>query len=129
VKGRGFSEGVYRLICQIPPGKVTTYGAIARSLGKPRASRAVGSALGANPNPVIVPCHRVVKSDGTLGGYSSPLGIKRKIQLLADEGVELDDDGKVDMSRFLFTAFVKSDDVLRRARARGEGKRGRKNER
>jgi O-6-methylguanine DNA methyltransferase len=105
VKERGFSEGVYRLICQIPPGKVTTYGAIARSLGKPRASRAVGSALGANPNPVVVPCHRVVKSDGTLGGYSSPLGIKRKIELLADEGVELDDDGKVDMSRFLFTDF------------------------
>ena len=67
-------------------------------LGKPRASRAVGAALGANPNPVVVPCHRVIKSDGTLGGYSSLLGIERKVELLADEGVEFDVDGNIDLS-------------------------------
>ncbi len=98
------AERVYRFTSQIPKGKVTTYGAIAKKLGKPRASRAVGRILGANPHPIVVPCHRVVRSDGGLGGYTSPRGIKMKIELLTNEGVEIED-GRIDLSRFLFKDF------------------------
>jgi O-6-methylguanine DNA methyltransferase len=69
-----FSERVWKLVGKIPKGKVTTYGGIAGRLGRPGAGRAVGQALKRNPHAPIVPCHRVVKSDGGLGGYggSSP---------------------------------------------------------
>ncbi len=99
------ADRVYKLTSQIPKGKVTTYGAIAKKLGKPRASRAVGRILGANPHPIVVPCHRVVRSDGGLGGYTSPKGIRMKIELLTEEGVEIRD-GKIDLSRFLFKDFA-----------------------
>ncbi len=99
------AERVYRLTSQIPKGKVTTYGAIAKKLGKPRASRAVGRILGANPHPIVVPCHRVVRSDGGLGGYTSPRGIEMKIELLTNEGVEIED-GRIDLSLFLFKDFA-----------------------
>jgi O-6-methylguanine DNA methyltransferase len=100
----GFNQQVYDLTSQIPRGKVTTYGLIAKQLGRPKASRAVGRILGKNPHPIVVPCHRVVKSDGTMGGYSGGEGVKTKIALLTKEGVEIRD-GKVDLDRFVFRKF------------------------
>lgn len=73
----------------IPAGRVATYGEIARTLGKPRAARLVGKILHDNPTPIIVPCHRVVMSDGSLGGYQG--GIHKKIKLLESEGVSIRD--------------------------------------
>jgi methylated-DNA-[protein]-cysteine S-methyltransferase len=104
IKTLGFNDSVYALTAQIPKGKVTTYGSLAKALGNPRASRATGNALRANPNPITVPCHRVVRSDGNLGGYAGQLGNNDKETLLAKEGVSVVD-GKVDLSKFLFTRF------------------------
>ncbi|MBN1823994.1 MAG: MGMT family protein [Endomicrobiales bacterium] len=70
---------------KIPKGSTATYGQIARRVGKPGAARAVGQALKKNPFAPFVPCHRVVSSDGSLGGYSAKGGIKRKKQLLKKE--------------------------------------------
>lgn len=81
-----FADKVLRKLKNIPKGKVTTYSKLACSLGSPRAFRAVGNALHINPHPVIVPCHRVVRSNGEVGGYA--LGQKRKILLLKKEGVK-----------------------------------------
>lgn len=69
----------------IPAGMVSTYGDLAKALGKPTASRHIGRILNKNPNPIEVPCHRVVKSDGNLGGFA--LGISMKKELLEGEGV------------------------------------------
>jgi methylated-DNA-[protein]-cysteine S-methyltransferase len=85
-------------------GKVTTYGAIAKAMGSPRAARAVGQALGANQNPIVVPCHRVVRSDGVLGGYSGGEGPRTKAKLLAREGVPVTA-GRINLSRYLFADF------------------------
>ena len=71
---------VYDLLLKIPAGKVSTYGDLAKALGNPLASRQVGRILGRNPNPIKVPCHRVVMSDGKVGGYF--YGIDRKKELL-----------------------------------------------
>jgi methylated-DNA-[protein]-cysteine S-methyltransferase len=80
-------EDVYQLLLQIPEGKTTTYGDLAAALGNPLASRLIGRILGRNPNPITVPCHRVVKSDGTLGGYRD--GIDKKLELLKKEGISI----------------------------------------
>jgi len=87
-----FSLRVLELTKQIPKGRVSTYGDIARALGNPGASRAVGNALNKNPHPVTVPCHRVVRSDGAVGGYVG--GVKNKIELLESEGIRIQN-GKV----------------------------------
>jgi len=84
-----FGRKVLELVGSIPSGRVTTYGEIARALGDVRLSRAVGNALNKNPRPVETPCHRVVKSDGTLGGYSR--GIHEKTKLLQSEGIRIKD--------------------------------------
>lgn len=89
---------------EIPRGKVTTYGAIARKMGKPRASRAVGAALRANPTPIVVPCHRVVGFDGSLRGYGGGSGVSTKAKLLKKERVKFRK-GKVDLTKSLFTGF------------------------
>ena len=83
--GTEFQVKAWRALCRIPFGKTISYGQQAANIKKPKAFRAVGSANGKNPIPIIVPCHRVVASDGSLGGYS--LGLKMKKQLLALEGV------------------------------------------
>ena len=83
--GTEFQVKAWRALCRIPFGKTITYGQQASNIKKPKAFRAVGSANGKNPIPIIVPCHRVVASDGSLGVYS--LGLKMKKQLLALEGV------------------------------------------
>lgn len=81
--GTEFQKTVWETTRRIPYGDVRSYGWIAREVGKPKAVRAVGGAMGANPLPIIVPCHRVVRSDGGLGGYSG--GLHWKAQLLALE--------------------------------------------
>lgn len=79
---------VYDLLLKIPAGKVSTYGDLAKALGNPLASRQVGRILGRNPNPIKVPCHRVVMSNGKVGGYAgSRAGSSRKRQLLEKEGL------------------------------------------
>lgn len=85
----GMTEFQHRVLlrtCEIPFGKVLTYGGLAKELGKPAASRAVGAALGSNPIPLLIPCHRVVAADGSLTGYSAAEGIKTKRWLLELEG-------------------------------------------
>jgi methylated-DNA-[protein]-cysteine S-methyltransferase len=79
------ANDVYDIVAQIPEGKVTTYGDIARALGHPGASRGIGRILNRNPNPVTTPCHRVIKSDGKLGGYV--FGTIKKKELLKKEGL------------------------------------------
>jgi methylated-DNA-[protein]-cysteine S-methyltransferase len=79
------ANDVYRILARVPEGKVTTYGDIAKTLGNPSASRAIGRILNKNPNPVVVPCHRVVLSDGSIGGYA--FGKARKKELLMKEGL------------------------------------------
>ena len=81
---RGFARGVLRATAKVPYGSVTTYGKVALAAGSPRAARAAGNALGSNPIPIVVPCHRVLHTDGGLGGYSG--GLDRKRILLALEG-------------------------------------------
>ena len=102
-----FSDSVYAMTSLIPMGKVTTYGAIAKAIGLPGAARAVGQALGANPNPIIVPCHRVVRSDGVLGGYSGGEGPRTKAKLLGREGVQVSA-GRVNLGKYLFAKFPRS---------------------
>ena len=83
--GTEFQVQAWRALCRIPFGKTISYGQQASNIKKPKAFRAVGSANGKNPIPIIVPCHRIVASDGSLGGYA--LGLKMKKQLLTLEGV------------------------------------------
>ena len=85
--GTDFQRASWEAMRKIPYGKTISYGDQARSIGKPKAFRAVGSANGRNPIPIIVPCHRVLAGDGSLGGYSLGLAMKRK--LLALEGVSV----------------------------------------
>jgi O-6-methylguanine DNA methyltransferase len=81
-----FQRSVLQAAQRIPAGTVWTYGQVARAIGKPRASRAVGQALGRNPMPIVIPCHRVIASDGSLGGYSGGGGLDSKRLLLQLEG-------------------------------------------
>lgn len=82
---RGFARGVLEATAAVPFGSVTTYRDVAAAAGSPRAYRAAGNALGANPVPIVVPCHRVLHSGGGLGGYAG--GLDRKRMLLTLEGV------------------------------------------
>lgn len=84
-----FQSSVLTTIRRIPVGMVWTYGQVARAIGKPKASRAVGQALGRNPVPIVIPCHRVIAGDGSLGGYSGGGGLTSKRLLLQMEGVLL----------------------------------------
>jgi methylated-DNA-[protein]-cysteine S-methyltransferase len=77
-----FSQAVWRACAEIPAGETKTYGWIARRIGKPAAARAVGRALGANPFAPLIPCHRVVASDGKLCGFSAPGGLETKRRML-----------------------------------------------
>lgn len=84
-----FGREVLTAAAAIRKGEVTTYGALAQAIGRPGAARAVGRALGANPVPLVIPCHRVIAGDGSLGGYSASGGVATKRQLLQLEGVQL----------------------------------------
>ncbi len=98
-----FRQDFYSLVSQIPEGRVSTYGALARALGSERAARAVGKMLNENPRPVEVPCHRVVRSDGSLGGYAR--GKEEKIRLLEEEGVGVKDGMVKNFEQILFEDF------------------------
>ncbi|MGH2582077.1 MAG: methylated-DNA--[protein]-cysteine S-methyltransferase [Anaerolineales bacterium] len=84
-----FQRAVLEATRKVPRGQVSTYGEIARRIGNPKAVRAVGQALRRNPIPIVVPCHRVIASDGTLGGYAGNMRDRRKVELLRLEGVVL----------------------------------------
>ena len=92
-----FNQQCYKVLKKVPLGKVTTYGEIARIL-KSKAYRAVGNAMNKNPYSPHVPCHRVVKSDGRVGGFAS--GIKKKISMLRKEGIKIVK-GKIDLKKYL----------------------------
>jgi methylated-DNA-[protein]-cysteine S-methyltransferase len=96
-----FQQAVLRAEHAIPRGRVSTYGLIAGHLGKPGAARAVGNALATNPFPLIVPCHRAVRSDGALGGYQGGPAMKRT--LLEREGIAFDKSGRVAVPRFHYS--------------------------
>lgn len=81
-----WERGVYRAAAQIPHGETRTYGALARRLGRPEAAQAVGQALGRNPWPIVIPCHRILGADGKTGGFSAPGGAATKLRLLEIEG-------------------------------------------
>lgn len=83
-----FQSEIYRCLMEVPHGHVVTYGQLARDVGKPDMARAVGQAVGANPLPIVVPCHRVVASDGSLTGFSG--GLRVKADLLKLEGIDVD---------------------------------------
>jgi len=89
LKGTNFQLKVWNYLKKIPRGKVKTYTEVAKAIGKPLAVRAVANAIGKNPLAPQIPCHRVIRSDGSLGGYSSKGGIKTKRLLLKKEGVKL----------------------------------------
>lgn len=97
-----FKTKVYNLLKKVPKGKITTYKAIAKKLNT-KAYRAVGQALKQNPCAQKIPCHRVVKSDGSLGGYQGKLNSKKKIQLLKKEGIIIKNNKIKDFKKKLFT--------------------------
>ena len=86
LKGTKFKLKVWNYLRKIPKGKVKTYFEVAKAIGKPKAFRAVANAVGKNPFPPKIPCNRVIRSDGKLGGYSAKGGIKTKKKLLKNEG-------------------------------------------
>ena len=88
VKGTNFQIKVWQALLTIPAGKLVSYSAIAQTIGKPKAVRAVGSAIGANPVALLIPCHRVIRQSGELGGYR--WGLIRKHAMLAREMAELE---------------------------------------
>ncbi len=93
-----FNEKCYTLLKKVPRGKVTTYKTLAQAL-KTKAYCAVGNAMNKNPHTPIVPCHRVIKSNGDVGGFAH--GTKKKIWMLKKEGIEVVD-GKIDLDKFGF---------------------------
>jgi methylated-DNA-[protein]-cysteine S-methyltransferase len=95
-----FQREVLRAEHGIPRGYVSTYKRIAGYLGRPTSARAVGTALAANPFPVIIPCHRAIRSDGSLGGYQGGLDMKRK--LLEMEGIDIVDTGCVSTLKYFY---------------------------
>ena len=96
---KNFNKRCYQKLALIPKGMISTYAEIAKSLNS-KAYRAVGNAMAKNPHPIAVPCHRIIKSDGTLGGYA--LGISKKIQLLKKEGLKIKNNKVVDFESKLF---------------------------
>ena len=89
VKGTYFQKKVWNEVKKIPKGEVRTYKEIAAAIGKPNSARAVANACGKNPKPIEIPCHRVIRSDGCLGGYSGKGGVYTKRKLLKREGISL----------------------------------------
>ena len=88
-----WDKKIFNILKKVPKGKVITYKKLAKDIGHPLAYRAVGNILHNNQNPIVVPCHRVIKSDGSLGGYM--YGKKRKMSLLKKEGVIFISENKI----------------------------------
>ncbi|MDC0954263.1 MGMT family protein [Pelagibacteraceae bacterium] len=89
LKGTKFQIKVWNYLKKIPKGKLRTYSQVAKAINRPLAVRAVANAIGKNPFPPMIPCHRVVRSDGSLGGYSGKGGITTKKILLKKEKIQL----------------------------------------
>jgi methylated-DNA-[protein]-cysteine S-methyltransferase len=89
----GFAAKVLKQTCKIPCGNVATYSGLAVKIGSPHAARAVGTALANNPFPLVIPCHRIVRSDGSLGGFGG--GLRMKKELLVKEGIFVGVNGRV----------------------------------
>tara|TARA_B110000967_G_C18536955_1_gene388660 strand:+ start:363 stop:632 length:270 start_codon:yes stop_codon:yes gene_type:complete len=89
MKGTKFQIRVWSYLKKIPHGNVRTYSQVAKAIGKPLAVRAVANAIGKNPNAPKIPCHRVIRSDGSLGGYSGKGGTRTKKLMLKKEGITL----------------------------------------
>ena len=89
LKGTKFQLKVWRYLKKIPKGQIRTYSDVAKAINKPKSIRAVANAIGKNPYAPKIPCHRVIRSDGTLGGYSGRGGIKQKLKLLRSEKVAI----------------------------------------
>ncbi|MDP2806934.1 MAG: methylated-DNA--[protein]-cysteine S-methyltransferase [bacterium] len=87
LSGTEFQKTVWQKLAELLPGQLTTYGSLAREIKRPKSSRAVGQAVGANPLPIIIPCHRVISSSGKLGGFTGGVGLKKK--LLSIEGIKI----------------------------------------
>ena len=94
------STKVYRKLLQVPKGKVTTYGELAKAVGLKNGQRIIGMIMKKNPYPVIVPCHRVVKSDGKIGGYA--YGERVKSKMLTSEGIKIKDEKIIDFDKAKF---------------------------
>ena len=99
-------EKIYCKLLQVPEGYVTTYGDLAKAINLKNGQRVVGKIMKNNPFPVIVPCHRVVKSDGTIGGYA--YGTERKKYMLSKEGLEINNNKISDFKNNLFR-FISND--------------------
>ena len=87
LNGTPFQLKVWNYLKNIPKGSVKTYTDVAKAIGKPKAVRAVANAIGKNPYPIKIPCHRVIRSDGSLGGYSGRGGVNKKRRLLISERI------------------------------------------
>ena len=85
IQGTDFQISVWKEIAEIPYGETRSYKDLANAIGKPNSSRAVANACGKNPYPLTIPCHRVIRSDGKMGGYSGEGGIETKKKLLKQE--------------------------------------------
>lgn len=106
IEGFNFQRSVLELVKQIPEGKISTYKEIAIALGDARAARAVGEAISLNPYPVVIPCHRVVHSDGMLGGYK--LGVEKKKNLLESEGIKVEGSKIKNFDKLIYKDFKTS---------------------
>jgi len=91
---------VYKKLCKVPKGKITTYGELAKAVGLKNGQRVIGRIMNKNPYPVIVPCHRVVKSDGKIGGYA--YGEKPKTKMLIREGLKIKNGKIVDFDDVIY---------------------------
>tara|TARA_B100000524_G_C23499239_1_gene316336 strand:- start:348 stop:623 length:276 start_codon:yes stop_codon:yes gene_type:complete len=89
LKGTKFQLKVWKYLKKIPKGQIRTYSDVAKAINKPKSVRAVANAIGKNPHAPKIPCHRVIRSDGSLGGYSGKGGINTKRKLLKSEGILL----------------------------------------
>jgi methylated-DNA-[protein]-cysteine S-methyltransferase len=96
-----FQKSVLQALSDIPKGKVSSYHLLAKYMGNEKGARAVGNALSCNPFPIIIPCHRVIRSDGTLGGFQGGLDMKKA--LLKNEGIKFDNNGKLKFDCFHYS--------------------------
>jgi len=93
-------EKVYKKLLEVPKGKITTYGELAKAIGLKNGQRVIGKIMNKNPYPVIVPCHRVIKSDGKIGGYA--WGEKVKAKMLSKEGIKIKNGKILDVEKSIY---------------------------
>ena len=105
LKGSQFQLKVWKYLKTIPKGKVKTYKQVAIGINKPKSARAVANACGKNPYSPKIPCHRVIRSNGEIGGYTSKNGTNEKIDILRSEGIKIIDKKVVDLDVYLFKQF------------------------